>query len=150
MLDIVTVDLYNELRRRGSDLWVDAAAPGWGGVVGNTLDRGIGWTPYGDHWAQQCGLEVVLANGNLVRTGMGAMPNSETWNLFKYGFGPYLDGIFTQSNYGVVTKLGIWSPASSRRSFTCSCSSRKRSRRLHSSEPTTSCCAHRRSHFRRG
>lgn len=24
------------------------------------------------------------------------------------GFGPYHDGIFTQSNYGIVTKLGMW------------------------------------------
>jgi len=24
------------------------------------------------------------------------------------GFGPFHDGIFTQSNYGIVTKMGIW------------------------------------------
>ena len=53
-------------------------------------------------------MEVVLANGDLVRTGMGALPNAKTWQQFKYGYGPYVDGIFTQSNYGVVTKLGIW------------------------------------------
>lgn len=79
-----------------------------GGVVGNALDRGVGWTPYGDNWGSQCGMEVVLANGELLRTGMGALPNSNTWQAFKYGFGPYVDGIFTQSNYGVVTKVGIW------------------------------------------
>jgi len=39
---------------------------------------------------------------------MGAMPKSNAWQLFKYGFGPYADGIFTQSNYGIVTKMGIW------------------------------------------
>jgi 4-cresol dehydrogenase (hydroxylating) len=44
----------------------------------------------------------------MVRTGMGAMPGSNAWQLFKYGFGPYLDGMFTQSNFGVVTKMGIW------------------------------------------
>ena len=56
----------------------------------------------------QCGMEVVLPNGDLMRTGMGAMAKSESWQLFKYGFGPYLDGLFTQSNFGVVTKLGMW------------------------------------------
>src|SRR5690606_21461919 len=25
-----------------------------------------------------------------------------------WGYGPYLDGIFTQSNYGIVTKFGFW------------------------------------------
>lgn len=24
------------------------------------------------------------------------------------GFGPYPDGIFSQSNYGIVTKMGVW------------------------------------------
>lgn len=102
------LDLHRELRRRGSKLWVCPAAPGWGGVVGNALDRGVGWTPYGDNFGAQCGMEVVLANGELIRTGMGALPGSNTWQMFKYGFGPYVDGIFTQSNFGVVTKMGIW------------------------------------------
>jgi hypothetical protein len=53
-------------------------------------------------------MEVVLANGDVVRTGMGALPNSRTWQQYKYGFGPYVDGIFTQSNYGIVTKMGVW------------------------------------------
>ncbi|EWY84241.1 hypothetical protein FOYG_14001 [Fusarium oxysporum NRRL 32931] len=34
-------------------------------------------------------------------------PNS-TWQLFNYGFGPYNDGIYTQSSLGIVVKMGIW------------------------------------------
>lgn len=44
---------------------------------------------------------------------MGALPDSKTdhgsantWQLFPYGFGPYSDGLFTQSNFGIVTKMG--------------------------------------------
>src|SRR6056300_52632 len=44
----------------------------------------------------------------LVRTGMGALEGNNTWQLFKYGYGPYVDGMFSQSNFGVVTKMGIW------------------------------------------
>src|SRR5690606_25650511 len=51
---------------------------------------------------------VVLADGRVLRTGMGSIPNTTSWQVFKYGYGPYLDGIFTQSNFGVVTKLGLW------------------------------------------
>ena len=47
---------------------------GWGSVVGNTLDHGITYLPYGNDMAAQCGMEVVLPNGELMRTGMGAMP----------------------------------------------------------------------------
>jgi 4-cresol dehydrogenase (hydroxylating) flavoprotein subunit len=77
-------------------------------MVGNTLERGVGYTPYGDHFFMQCGMEVVLADGTLLKTGMGSVKDSTTWQAFKWGYGPYLDGIFTQSNFGVVTKLGMW------------------------------------------
>jgi 4-cresol dehydrogenase (hydroxylating) len=101
-------DLHAELRRRGLKLWVDPAAAGWGSVVGNTLERGFGYTPYGDHAAHQCGMEVMLAGGELVRTGMGAIEIGRAWQLCKSGFGPSFDAMFMQSNFGIVTKLGLW------------------------------------------
>ena len=61
-----------------------------------------------DHWNAVCGLEVVLANGEVLRTGMGAMESSEVWHQYKYGFGPLVDGLFSQSNFGIVTRMGLW------------------------------------------
>ncbi len=101
-------DLYEYVKERRLKLWISAPALGWGSVLANALERGIGYTPYGDHAAQICGLEVVLANGEVVRTGMGALPGSTSWQLFKGGYGPSLDGVFLQSNLGVVTKMGLW------------------------------------------
>ena len=43
-----------------------------------------------------------------MRTGMGALPGSKTWQQYKAGFGPWIDGMFSQSNFGVVTKMGFW------------------------------------------
>ncbi|MEM8935096.1 MAG: hypothetical protein AAGC77_01655, partial [Pseudomonadota bacterium] len=43
-----------------------------------------------------------------IRTGMGALPNNNSWQLYKFGFGPYIDTLFTQSDLGVITKVGIW------------------------------------------
>ena len=83
-------------------------ANAWGSVIGNALDRGIGYTPYGENTTQLCGLEVALPDGELVRTGMGAMGNSRAWQLYQYGFGPAWDQMFVQSNFGVVTKMGLW------------------------------------------
>jgi len=71
-------------------------------------EHGVGYTPYGDHVIMQCGMEVILADGTVVQTGMGALPGSQTNHLYKYGFGPSVDGLFTQSNFGVVTKIGMW------------------------------------------
>jgi hypothetical protein len=103
-------DLYRHIKERKLKVWIDCPDPGWGSVIGNALDHGVGYTqnPYRDHWDGHCGLEVVTGAGELVRTGMGALPNSKTWQHFKYGFGPHLDGMFSQSNFGVVTKMGVW------------------------------------------
>jgi 4-cresol dehydrogenase (hydroxylating) flavoprotein subunit len=99
-------DLYEAVR--GRRLWISTPDLGWGSVVGNTLDHGVGYTVNGDHPAAQCGMEVVLADGSLLRTGMGAREGNRAWNVHKRGFGPSADGLFMQSNFGIVTKMGVW------------------------------------------
>ncbi|QGK69706.1 FAD-binding protein [Allosaccharopolyspora coralli] len=101
-------DLYSELKQRGLRLWMSVPDLGWGSIVGNTLEHGYGYTVYGDHASAVCGMEVVLASGEIVRTGLGAMDDSPLWQRHPRGFGPALDGMFMQSNFGVVTKMGIW------------------------------------------
>ena len=101
--------LYDYIQEKKLPLWMSCPAPSAiAGPLGNTVDRGVGYTPYGEHFLFSCGMEVVLATGEVLRTGMGGVENSNTWQVFKWGYGPYLDGLFTQSNYGIVTKLGIW------------------------------------------
>ena len=101
-------ELHAELERRGGRFWASAPSQALGSVMGNALEHGVGYTPYGEHAANICGLEVMLADGALVRTGMGAVPGSREWQSFKWGYGPVLDGMFTQSSLGVVTKMGLW------------------------------------------
>lgn len=103
-------DLYRYIQEKGLKLWVDVPDPGWGSPVGNALDRGGGYlmAQYRNHFDSHCGMEIVLANGEIIRTGMGAMPGAKTWQEYKTGFGPWVDGIFSQSNFGVVTKMGFW------------------------------------------
>lgn len=100
--------LSDYLARNHPGLWMDCTdgTPG-GSVVGNALDRGLGTTHYADHFGTLCGLEVVLASGEVVRTG-GGPPECKTWNTHKWGVGPYLEGLFSQSGLGVVVKAGVW------------------------------------------
>jgi 4-cresol dehydrogenase (hydroxylating) len=100
--------LHDYLQAKGIPLWVDSDRNPDHSIAGSICSRHYGYTPYGDHILMQCGMEVVLGNGELLRTGMGAVPGSDTWQLFKYNFGPYLDGLFTQSDMAVVSKIGLW------------------------------------------
>ncbi|KAI4593653.1 hypothetical protein KJ359_009137 [Pestalotiopsis sp. 9143b] len=102
-------DLHNYLVENNlrDKVWADVPDLGGGSILGNTVERGVGYTPY---------------DGTLLRTGMGALPNlnadpnsppheqepSATWQHFNYGFGPYNDGIFSQSSLRIVVKMGIW------------------------------------------
>ena len=103
-------DLYRHIEERGLKVWIDCPDPGWGSPVGNALDHGVGYTfgAFRDHFGSHCGMEVVLPNGELLRTGMGALPGAKTWQEYRYGFGPYVDGLFGQGNFGIVTKMGFW------------------------------------------
>ncbi|MCP5395415.1 MAG: FAD-binding oxidoreductase [Sphingomonadaceae bacterium] len=101
-------DLYDHIQREKAALWTSVPGNGWGSVLGNALDHGIGYTPYGLHARNLCGMEVITPTGELVRTGMGAMDNNPAWHLFPFGYGPTWELAFTQSNLGVVTKAGLW------------------------------------------
>lgn len=101
-------DLFDKIREEKLDLWMSVPGNAWGSVIGNALDRGLGHGPYMDHSNNICGMEVVLPQGELMRTGMGAMANNSTWNLYKHGFGPSWDQMFVQSNFGITTKMGLW------------------------------------------
>lgn len=77
-------------------------------LVGNALERGFGLGQYGDHFAAVAGFEVVLPDGELLKTGFGHFDGAKGRWVYKWGVGPYLDGLFTQSNFGVVVKMGLW------------------------------------------
>jgi 4-cresol dehydrogenase (hydroxylating) len=101
--------LYEYLRQHDLPFVADCTGAGPdASVVGNTLERGFGHTPYGDHALNSCGMEVVLASGELLRTGLGHFPSSQATHAYRWGLGPYLDGLFAQSSLGIVTRLGVW------------------------------------------
>lgn len=103
-------ELFRYLLEKNLPLMIDSPEPGWGSVVGNALDYGMGYTTtqMRDHFSAHCGMEVVMPDGTLLRTGMGAAPSSGAWQDYKKSFGPQLDGLFGQSNFGIVTKMGFW------------------------------------------
>ncbi|MCI3273464.1 FAD-binding oxidoreductase [Streptomyces cylindrosporus] len=100
--------LYEAIEAGGHRLMVSTTDLGWGSVIGNSLEHGTTYLPYGADFMAPCGMEVVTADGKLLRTGMGALPGSKAWHLYRRGLGPTLDPLFMQSNFGVVVKMGVW------------------------------------------
>ena len=101
-------DLFEYLQRINSRLMMSVPGNAWGSVMGNALEHGVGYTPYGLHARQICGMEVVMPDGELMRTGMGAMKDNHAAHLFPFNYGPSWEQMFTQSNLGIVTSMGLW------------------------------------------
>lgn len=90
-------------------LWMDCTGAGPDtSLMGNILERGFGHSPYGNRFQNVCGMQVVLADGAVLETGFGHFPQAANSRVFPYGLGPCLDGMFTQSNLGIVTSVGLW------------------------------------------
>lgn len=101
--------VYEYLEKNKINLWMDATGAGPDtSIIGNTMERGFGHSPYGDRYAHSCNYEVILPDGEILNTGFGHYANSKVSEVYKWGVGPSIDGMFTQSNLGIVTKMTLW------------------------------------------
>lgn len=88
-------------------------------ILGNALERGYGVTPITDHFGAVTDIEAVLADGSIYRSALheidrehsatdsANLKTKKVARLFKWGIGPYMNGLFTQSGFGIVTKISI-------------------------------------------
>jgi FAD/FMN-containing dehydrogenase len=76
-------------------------------LAGNALERGYGITPLADHFGAVLSLEAVLPDGRVYRRALADHGGNAVDRAFKWGAGPYLDGLFTQGGFGVVTSMTI-------------------------------------------
>lgn len=103
----VTQGLLAE-RLAGTDWVPDCTTAGPStSVVGNMAERGIGQSPLAERWGCVLSIEAVLADGSVVRTGFGRFPGARAARSYRWGLGPNLDGLFSQSNLGVIAAATI-------------------------------------------
>jgi len=76
-------------------------------MLGNALERGYGITPHADHFGAVMALQAVLADGSIYQSALTGLGGEHLNRVFKWGIGPYLDGIFSQGSFGVVTQMTI-------------------------------------------
>ncbi|WP_082507021.1 MULTISPECIES: FAD-binding oxidoreductase [unclassified Duganella] len=106
---VTQAQLAGHLAEQQLPLWMDCTGAGPDtSLVGNILERGFGHTPYGNRMLHVAGMRIVLASGDTLETGFAHFAHASAAYLYPYGVGPWLDGLFTQSNFGIVTSLGLW------------------------------------------
>ncbi|NQY48811.1 MAG: FAD-binding protein [Colwellia sp.] len=79
-------------------------------ILANALERGYGITPYTDHFSAVTSIQGYWANGRPYQSAVNELDASEDKlvdKTFKWGLGPYLEGLFTQSNLGIVSQMTI-------------------------------------------
>jgi 4-cresol dehydrogenase (hydroxylating) flavoprotein subunit len=77
-------------------------------LIGNALERGDGVGPYRNRAESASAMEVVLPTGDRLETALSRWPQAAAGLLHRAGLGPALDGLFLQSNLGVVTRMTFW------------------------------------------
>lgn len=79
-------------------------------IVGNAIERGYGITPHSEHYNAVNAIKGFWANGRAFQSAIYELDQSKDKfvdKTFKWGVGPHLDALFTQSSFGVVTEMTI-------------------------------------------
>lgn len=93
---VTQIQLYKFLKDKNADFWLDVTGAGLeSSIIGNSLEGGFGHTPKGNRRETTSDYEVVLGNGEIIKTG--TFP----------GLGPDMKGLFIQSNFGIITSAEI-------------------------------------------
>ena len=81
--------------------------PGDASVLANLLERGERSGSGSGRLANLADLDVALGSGEQVHTGFGRFGDSRVRGVHPWGGGPSMNGLFTQSNLGIVTRATL-------------------------------------------
>jgi 4-cresol dehydrogenase (hydroxylating) len=109
--------LSEYLRSRGLPFLVPVTGAGPScSILANALERGFGVTPITDHFGAIISMKVVLPDGEIYESYTRTFNTAGVAQAYKWGTGPYLDGLFSQSNLGIVVDASIALQAKAERS----------------------------------
>lgn len=107
--------LYNYLTQNDWPFMVPVTGAGPScSLVSNVIERGYGITPHNDHFYACTALKGYIPHPDLCgikfESAISAFDKSNqdfTDKTYKWGLGPYIDGLFTQSNLGIVSEMTL-------------------------------------------
>lgn len=74
-------------------------------VIGNALERGV--AHYGCRVPEVMGFNVTLGTGEELKVGGFSVAHSKCKDIYPYGLGPDLRGLFFQSSFGIITSATL-------------------------------------------
>jgi 4-cresol dehydrogenase (hydroxylating) len=77
-------------------------------LLAHAVERGIGKGEYSNSFNYSCGYKIILATGEIVYTGYLKYTKAKASTVSAGGSGPLLQGLFTQSNLGIVVQITLW------------------------------------------
>jgi 4-cresol dehydrogenase (hydroxylating) len=90
------------LREKGSRFTLAGmGAPTDASLIGSAIEHNVGLEDFSE-------LEVVLATGEILRTGFGRYKNARAKHLGRTGPGPLVDHLLVRPHLGIVTEMSIW------------------------------------------
>jgi FAD/FMN-containing dehydrogenase len=100
--------LYDYLEAGALEFFVPTTGAGpTASIIGNALERGFGMTPEKDHFGAVSSIRAVLPDGEIYQPYMSELGAVSACGVWKWGIGPYVDGLFTQGNFGIVTAMQL-------------------------------------------
>ena len=109
--------LYNFLEENGWEYMCPATGAGpTVSVLANAIERGYGLTPHVDHFMAVNALRGIIPNPELwgadekdyiyhsAIKGLDMSDEKFVDDTFKWGLGPYMEGLFTQSSFAIITE----------------------------------------------
>ncbi len=100
--------LYEYIKDNGFGYMVPTTGAGpQGSILGNALEKGYGITPQEDHFGAVLSLKAILPSGEIYESALAKFGGYRSDSLFKWKIGPYLEGLFTQGNMGIVVQATI-------------------------------------------
>ncbi|GGF65579.1 FAD-binding protein [Alteromonas lipolytica] len=105
--------LYDYLVNAGEEHWPDSTgSPIHSSIIGNYLERGFGHSPIAEHAEQIVTMTCIVPRGSestptIVSTAVNGSFSSIAKRPHVVSIGPNFNGIFLQSNIGIVTNMTI-------------------------------------------
>lgn len=105
---VTSQKLFEYLQGQQSQWMVPLTGAGpHGSLLGNALERGFGLNFICDHFASILSIKAILVDGTLYESRLSSMGAWRSDEVSKWKIGPYMEGLFGQSNFGVVLEVSV-------------------------------------------